>query len=444
MPPNQPYLSNRNRTTNFAIADGPPEQAALNNQHSKYSSKDMKRRNSAYRVAILLVAAVGALAWVAFRSGGEEQLPKHNAVYRNLKRADGIKRKDTVIIYIFSNTDPEYINNLRFFATFGISEGDGCDYFIVIQDSNEETLELPILPKNAHYLRHPNKCYDWGTIGWAIESGQVDLEKYTYFIFMNSSVRGPFIPPHLRNFTSWQELLINKLNDKVALVGPTISCEGSPYQGNVKGEWRANPHVQSYVLATDRRGIEIWKADKNVFGCWDSMWDVIWHGELGSSLAILNAGYTLDSFMMRYQGVDWQDTRNWACNKKANPYGEHYYDGISLNPFEVLFVKVKEKVVQNEWSFAMEAIKYGQWMEQQANGVLEVVSNIYRTNPGPIQAPRLAYMKMRGPDCFDADYYAEKNADIKQWKTKEELWSHFLRSGCHEGRAYRFTCDENI
>lgn len=44
------------------------------------------------------------------------------------------------------------------------------------------------------------------------------------------------------------------------------------------------------------------------------MWDVIWHGELGSSLAILNAGHTIDSLMMRYQGVDWTDKANWACN----------------------------------------------------------------------------------------------------------------------------------
>lgn len=30
------------------------------------------------------------------------------------------------------------------------------------------------------------------------------------------------------------------------------SCEGSPWQGNAAGEWRINPHVQSYVLATDK------------------------------------------------------------------------------------------------------------------------------------------------------------------------------------------------
>ena len=27
--------------------------------------------------------------------------------------------------------------------------------------------------------------------------------------------------------------------------------------------------------------------------------------------------------------------------RRANPYGEHYLDGVSLNPFEVLFVKVR-------------------------------------------------------------------------------------------------------
>lgn len=37
-------------------------------------------------------------------------------------------------------------------------------------------------------------------------------------------------------------------------------------------------------------GLDVWLRDGNVFKCWRSMWDVIWHGELGSSLALLNAG----------------------------------------------------------------------------------------------------------------------------------------------------------
>ncbi len=54
--------------------------------------------------------------------------------------------------------------------------------------------KLPELPPNARYLFHENKCYDWGTIGWAIDSGRVDTSGYRHIIFMNSSVRGPFLP----------------------------------------------------------------------------------------------------------------------------------------------------------------------------------------------------------------------------------------------------------
>lgn len=35
---------------------------------------------------------------------------------------------------------------------------------------------------------------------------------------------------------------------------------------------------------------------------------------MGSSAAILAAGYNIDSLMLRYQGVDWRDKANWGCN----------------------------------------------------------------------------------------------------------------------------------
>ena len=43
---------------------------------------------------------------------------------------------------------------------------------------------------------HENRCYDWGTFGWAIAEGKVDTAKYRAFVFMNSSVRGPFLPAY--------------------------------------------------------------------------------------------------------------------------------------------------------------------------------------------------------------------------------------------------------
>lgn len=96
----------------------------------------------------------------------------------------------------------------------------------------------------------------------------------------------------------WADVLLSKLNDQVKLVGPTINCEGSPLHGDAANTWRRNPHVQSYVVATDRIGMNLLLTDPGVFQCYDNMWDTIFYSELGSSAAILQAGYNIDSLMV--------------------------------------------------------------------------------------------------------------------------------------------------
>jgi hypothetical protein len=61
-----------------------------------------------------------------------------------------------------------------------------------------QDVPLPDLPANAKYLHHANECFDWGTFGWALEHEKVQVRDYKYFIFLNSSVRGPFLPPYLQ------------------------------------------------------------------------------------------------------------------------------------------------------------------------------------------------------------------------------------------------------
>ena len=40
----------------------------------------------------------------------------------------------TLLVYVFSNTDPEYLGNLRFFVQFGMAPDDGVEYLVVVQD----------------------------------------------------------------------------------------------------------------------------------------------------------------------------------------------------------------------------------------------------------------------------------------------------------------------
>ena len=58
---------------------------------------------------------------------------------------------DTLVTYIFSATDLEYINNLNFFLKYGIREGDGADYVIILQQ--DESGEVGPYTRTEH-LRH--------------------------------------------------------------------------------------------------------------------------------------------------------------------------------------------------------------------------------------------------------------------------------------------------
>lgn len=114
--------------------------------------------------------------------------------------------------------------------------------------------------------------------GWVVRL-KVITAGYKYFIMLNSSVRGPFLPPYLarvpaaaardmpasengriltgcgvcavQGSVAWHRLFTQRLSSDVLLVGPTISCEGTPNRLNMS-ELRQNPHVQSFVLATNR------------------------------------------------------------------------------------------------------------------------------------------------------------------------------------------------
>eukprot|EP01025_Chloroclados_australasicus_P029266 TRINITY_DN2918_c0_g1_i12.p2 TRINITY_DN2918_c0_g1~~TRINITY_DN2918_c0_g1_i12.p2 ORF type:complete len:195 (-),score=19.75 TRINITY_DN2918_c0_g1_i12:1599-2183(-) len=170
------------------------------------------------------------------------------------------------------------------------------------------------------------------------------------------------------------------------------------------------------------------------------------YSELGASLAILQAGYNIDSFMMRYQGVDWRNKDTWACNDRTNPSGQYYYDGISLHPFEVLFVKVKDHLLYNRWDFVRTAYKYDEWMVAQYadDGSLDLLGNEWKSTPGDFKIPYVLAMERRGQRCFDVEYYKENNRDLNSGWSKDRFFEHFVQFGQFEGRQFRFTCEADF
>lgn len=332
------------------------------------------------------------------------------------------------MLYVFSNTDAEYMNNLKFFIREGVVEDKFTDYVIVI-NSNERLVLPELKASNARFVYHKNECFDFGTFGFALNS--IDIRKYKYFIFMNSSVRGPFLPSYVRGKVRWEDLFISKLNSEVKLVGPTINCQGTRLEGT--NEWRENPHVQSYVMATDAVGMDL-MLNAKVFSCYNKISDTIFHSELGSSKAILDAGYNIAALMTRYQGVDWRDKKNWGCNRNMNPYGDHANDGLTLETMEVMFVKVKEHLV-DRIPYMQSAFKYDDWYSTR-----DVSKNDFSVKRGLYNLPNLLVGLRRGLRCFDCKFYKNSNPDLPKAWTCRQAYEHYINDGDIEGRKARYTC----
>ena len=55
---------------------------------------------------------------------------------------------------------------------------------------------------------------------------------------------------------------------------------------------------------------------------------------------VLSGGYNeATRFSPNAPGIDWRDRRHWQCNNNVHPSRAGTYDGVSMHPFETLFVK---------------------------------------------------------------------------------------------------------
>jgi hypothetical protein len=286
------------------------------------------------------------------------------------------------LIYIYAESHPYSLGNLKYFIDTAVRDTDPVDYYFILQQTNNTNVnesKLPKLPNNAHYIHHENKCFDYGTAGWflfefttgnpyknktlAKHRKKIDLKKYKYFIFMNSSTRGPYLPPYYFSLVSlyesrlgkkyyWYSIFTERITETVKLVGPVISCEISP-------------HIQNYVVATDFVGLSVLlesKDEHGVFNCHSNFAEAIQFGEIGFTKNILAAGYMVDCLMTKYQKLNFSALQNRDCNSKSNPHLNNGIDGISLDPYEIVFIKFNYK--RNDGIAADRAQVYQKWVHE--------------------------------------------------------------------------------
>lgn len=243
----------------------------------------------------------------------------------------------TVVSYAYFETNRS-MYNFDFFVQTGVTNDPNILFIFVINGHNC-AVQLPTYD-NCVILKRDNIGFDFGahraSIDYLTETYKCAVQDipFDYFICMNCGVIGPFLPAFYPKNLSWTNIFTDKLNDKIKLVGSSLVCF------EYKAMTGRGPHVEGFCFCLDKIGLTIVFNKKTIFISHLTKENAINNGEYGLSKAILEAGYSIDCLLYKYQNIDWSNQRNWINqNNNTFPSRSGSYDGITIHPFEVVFHK---------------------------------------------------------------------------------------------------------
>lgn len=231
-----------------------------------------------------------------------------------------------LIVYAYFET-PDSRRNLGYFCRHGITPHEERQHVVVINGACSIEDQIPKLG-NVKVIRRENRGFDFGA--WAHAFRHVQLDQFDYFILLNSSVTGPFLPSY-QDASRWPELFTSLLNDRVKLAGITINV------------FRGDPIVQSMLLATDRVGFDL-LSKSGIFTGNDNdatKEAVIYGREIPSSLVVMKAGFLLDCLATTHSQRTTTALKRNTMGDIIVPRG--YLAGYTLEPYDLCFFKTNRE-----------------------------------------------------------------------------------------------------
>jgi hypothetical protein len=223
-----------------------------------------------------------------------------------------------------------YNKRVKHFIDKCIFEDPEID-FVVISNNGTPT---PGLQSYVKQVVRPNIGYDFG--GWSDALLTDNLyEAYDNFIFVNSSVIGPFIRPG-SEIVKWTDVYLNGLAGNIKLFGSTINSCGDPFNKS---------HVQSYIFAVNKETLQ-YLIDCEIFSNTKytrTLPETVWEKEVAMSRRVLERGWNIGSLMSQYQGVDFtfktKPISAYRGNIWVNEIMQTQYRNVEWNEYQLVFVK---------------------------------------------------------------------------------------------------------
>ncbi|KAK6498381.1 hypothetical protein TWF481_010972 [Arthrobotrys musiformis] len=219
-----------------------------------------------------------------------------------------------LILYAYHET-PNARENALFFLRHGLHAQ--ADFIFILNGETNLNESIPDEP-NIKVIQRENTCFDLGAHAEVLTKDDDELiKKYSRFILMNASIRGPFLPTWSRD--CWSDALLAKITETNKLVGMTYNCHPSR-------------HIQSMILGTDRTGLlALLPKINNCFPTLESAVDA----EVGSTGAVAEKGYNVTALMTAFSSYSTYST---TCDHGDILYEGSYY-GMTLHPYEAMFQK---------------------------------------------------------------------------------------------------------
>ena len=244
------------------------------------------------------------------------------------------------VIYSYYEKDDRYRTNLIYFLKYGYFKDPDVDYTFVINGSH--TVNFPKEP-NLKIIQRENTGFDFQGYYFGILSS---VKKYNYYVFINSSVRGPYLPPYALPHLRWYQAFINLLqkDTNVKLVGSTINIQPpSPLLKLVEYA----PHVQSYCFTMDQQCLDYLMSTHLFQHCYETKIDVIIHQEIGMSTLVLRNGWNISCLIPEYQQINYLD-RDYSDKIIGDVLWSKNGLGRVIHPYETIFLKVERDICNQE------------------------------------------------------------------------------------------------
>ncbi|KAJ6261505.1 hypothetical protein Dda_4175 [Drechslerella dactyloides] len=304
-------------------------------------SRPLKTPPRAMRIAVALLTCIAVFLGLSFSHLGPSLAAESKFAFNFHSSPSTHDTSRPLILYAYHETENARRNAL-FFIAHGLHAA--ADFVFILNGETNLTESLPVA-SNIRSVQRSNTCYDMGAYKEVLtaDDGAV-LKRYSRFILMNASIRGPFLPPWSRE--CWSDVFLEKVTDTTKLVGMTYNCKS--YFGF--------PHIQSMILATDRTGLD---AILPRLSC-ASDWMSAVYMESNTTEAIWDAGYSVFALMSAYSShSDYP-----AVCTNGDVLFEGAYFGSTLHPYDTVFQKANRNYGVNtlarltEWT---DAAGYSSW-----------------------------------------------------------------------------------